>query len=1045
MSAGGNETPSKVLDQLSKLISEGSAVDFEREVKRLSLALKNAEGKFALFFSVCNSRLVEDFVTEELLRATGGHELEIKPEKLGEAGLYGLLEGAPGSATDKVLIVHGLHQLLPTSAHRAVEKGEVLRELQLQRERFRKLGRPVLFWMPEYVYSLIGQRAIDFWSWQTGGHFFPEQLPNTTVVSSIASAGSVNIAVSSGSTVNVGASSSSGSHGEARTTAVNRAENSALEGLQNSSSANDLPPSFIGREALVSEIESLLKDPTKNGVVVSGMWGTGKSTLARYLAAKLRNEFDGNVVIVSGRNLDPKTAMKDVIVRLGASPRIADDELTLRATYHKMLSGRRSLIVFDDVTDVQNVRGIIPDRSSKVIVTTRNNSEALKNLNAIRLGVLTTEEAVTLLRSYIESEGLQDQELLQLASLAGFLPLNLAIIGGLLRSNPGLGVEDLVRGLSKKIDQSDNSEHSSLLLSETLEYAFAEVAKRTVLEPKNWTRLSVFEESFSTEAAHFMILDQGPVVSSELRLEYLLGVLVDHALLYFDSSNERYMMHHAVKLWAKEKLLATDDWHAAKLAHARYYSGVLANAEQLYRLGGSSETEGLAVFDRESTDILAALQFVNSIDSGDGTAADIQSSFASSAGRIFELRVDPNERTKLFELTLNAEPVTSHTTESVRSLVGLADAEMASANLRKALQHLDQALGVADQDKQLADILTRRAQINIQLGKVLDAEKDVSSSLMISEASGDQANIMLNLSLIGRIQVIQGQLEEAVKSLKRAAEIGEELGSPSARGETLFQLGRLYTQRGEYEIAQEVLSQALAISRSHGNTRLQSHILSDLGLLVENTGDLVEAKHLLEEALSIARSNDDLVEVSNVLGLLGATSLKEEDLVKAGRYFEEQRELSERVFGLEHIRTGEAIGNLGLVRQRLGDLEAAKEAYERALEIDKLALGEQHLNLSIHHNNLGNVAFAQGDVEGALNSLFKALEIARSTLGENHPRTGTLLQNISLVLEAAGAYSEAEVLMQKAVEVFQTVLGTEHKETQRAVDFLERLKRNSAS
>jgi tetratricopeptide (TPR) repeat protein len=82
-----------------------------------------------------------------------------------DADIYAELAAAPGQGHP--LFVYGLENVMPsTDSYRA------LGQLNERRGRYQQLGRPVVFWMPEYVLRLIATKAPDFWAWRSGVYEF---------------------------------------------------------------------------------------------------------------------------------------------------------------------------------------------------------------------------------------------------------------------------------------------------------------------------------------------------------------------------------------------------------------------------------------------------------------------------------------------------------------------------------------------------------------------------------------------------------------------------------------------------------------------------------------------------------------------------------------------------------------------------------------------------------------------------------------------------------------------------------------------------------
>ena len=172
-------TRDEVVENIANIYADeilSPANNLDNQLRRLIRAIRNQIGRFALIFAVANERSTRHALSARVVD-------ELKPE-LDPVVLH--LNGKESSLLARLLsmeqksdpiFVHGIELLLPPRASSRRQQNKVLNEMQLSRERFSEMGRPLLLWMPEYVYSLIGQHAVDFWSWQSGGFFFEEPWP----------------------------------------------------------------------------------------------------------------------------------------------------------------------------------------------------------------------------------------------------------------------------------------------------------------------------------------------------------------------------------------------------------------------------------------------------------------------------------------------------------------------------------------------------------------------------------------------------------------------------------------------------------------------------------------------------------------------------------------------------------------------------------------------------------------------------------------------------------------------------------------------------
>jgi hypothetical protein len=214
-----------------------------------------------------------------------------------------------------------------------------------------------------------------------------------------------------------------------------------------------LPPHFLPRREELARLgEAVLADVQRPVVVTSarqttallGMGGAGKSVLAAAFARAIdtRRAFsDGIVWLIIGREPDLFQNFR----LLGASfnddlGRYVDRD-TAQARLPQLLSNKVCLIVLDDVWEMNHAasfRDALGPRC-RLLVTTRD-SGLVDGLEATAhpLDVLSHNSALQLLADWAGEEiGSLPKEAISVAEECGYLPLALAMTGGMIRGKPG--------------------------------------------------------------------------------------------------------------------------------------------------------------------------------------------------------------------------------------------------------------------------------------------------------------------------------------------------------------------------------------------------------------------------------------------------------------------------------------------------------------------------------------------------------------------------------------------------------------------------------
>jgi tetratricopeptide (TPR) repeat protein len=139
----------------------------QEELLALARMLRRARGAFALAFARCNvvpmrERLVA--MLQDALTPAGVtiHETALDANA---PDIPAALSGAPGDGDP--LFVYDLEQTMPSRSPAWAQA-----QLNERRPLYQKLGRPLVFWLPEYALQLIARGAPDFWAWRSGVYEF---------------------------------------------------------------------------------------------------------------------------------------------------------------------------------------------------------------------------------------------------------------------------------------------------------------------------------------------------------------------------------------------------------------------------------------------------------------------------------------------------------------------------------------------------------------------------------------------------------------------------------------------------------------------------------------------------------------------------------------------------------------------------------------------------------------------------------------------------------------------------------------------------------
>ena len=178
------------------------------------------------------------------------------------------------------------------------------------------------------------------------------------------------------------------------------------------------------------QLNSLIADPTRHRTVLWGMRGCGKTQLAASLA-KQCEDADWNLVAwinaVSPESIQSNLVELAKQLQIDTSDQPAQDVIIRRCLDHlKSADPADRLIVFDNVEDINHLRGLMPSGNGLRVVATTTNDTGWEHQdwNRIKVGEFDRRESIDYLLTVTNSDDREAAD--ALADRLGDLPLGLA-------------------------------------------------------------------------------------------------------------------------------------------------------------------------------------------------------------------------------------------------------------------------------------------------------------------------------------------------------------------------------------------------------------------------------------------------------------------------------------------------------------------------------------------------------------------------------------------------------------------------------------------
>ncbi|MEV4508014.1 TIR domain-containing protein [Dactylosporangium sp. NPDC049525] len=211
-----------------------------------------------------------------------------------------------------------------------------------------------------------------------------------------------------------------------------------------------LPPraaDFTGRDDLVGAVMDALKARPRPPVNLYGLPGSGKTTIAVEVAARLGPSRGDTQLYFDLAADDVEGWLGRALGRLGFTQSELPPGAALRGQeFRDRLHRRRPLVFIDNATSSADLWNLLPGQSDAVVlVASREPIYDLPGIRQFPVEPMAEDEAVAFLRAVSgRDEPDQDKAVRAVARITGYLPLAIRIVGALIRARPHWAWSDLV-------------------------------------------------------------------------------------------------------------------------------------------------------------------------------------------------------------------------------------------------------------------------------------------------------------------------------------------------------------------------------------------------------------------------------------------------------------------------------------------------------------------------------------------------------------------------------------------------------------------------
>jgi tetratricopeptide (TPR) repeat protein/transcriptional regulator with XRE-family HTH domain len=772
-----------------------------------------------------------------------------------------------------------------------------------------------------------------------------------------------------------------------------------------------LPAYIQQREAVVSEVYKLLTRPEKSAVVLTGLAGAGKSTLAALVyrhAEKLRTAgqgpFPAPAIWFRGEPSMTMTTFVQMLLRALKQTRAGIEKLTPQDQAMVLLQALKEntapcLLVIDQFEDLLTKKiedtvaystgfkewlEAINNESCdcRILLTARfwplhNHLHRSICLQEHGLKGLEDSEGIALLHN--EGISAPENTLRRAVERCGGHPLALFLLASLLQRHK-FSLQTLL-----------DDPASTLLWQGDIAYEILDSIHEHQLTDEQRQLLSAFSpyrEPVPLEAALFLLEGKRETRAAKIRWYRTLTTLLTQHLLQTTHAGH-YLLHTLIGDYVRQRL---QEGETSQLQQTH------RQASQYYRQLAEAQTPDEQHKERQEHYLVESVWHL--CQAGAYQQAyelmeqyQLYTRLHTTGGNMILL--------ELYSLMLPLEAWGQQGVQPLHVYYYLAEIYRVLGQMERSRSYYEQELEMCRQRSDQAGearVLFHLGWHYHDVGERQRAKYYHEQALCVACAMGDRIAQARAISGLGWFYTCTGDKKEAERCQQEALAICRELGNQEEEGIVLARLATVYEDSEQKELAIEYLEQALIIARITRNPRAEAWRLSNLGKIFADLkrfeqaysnlkqalhlfqqaqdrrgeawmlfrcggvcielGQLQQAEESLEQAFNIFREVRDSWGEAAALDLLGQLCSRQGNIARATIYY--RQALLMRREGGDNWGEGQTLFNIGLLflRQQpalaLAALLLANEIFEKVQSVYRLQVANQ---LDVLQKELGEADF----------------------------------------------------------------------------------------
>ncbi|MGI5241933.1 tetratricopeptide repeat protein [Dactylosporangium sp. CA-139066] len=283
-------------------------------------------------------------------------------------------------------------------------------------------------------------------------------------------------------------------------------------------------------------------------------------------------------------------------------------------------------------------------------------------------------------------------------------------------------------------------------------------------------------------------------------------------------------------------------------------------------------------------------------------------------------------------------------------------------------------------------------------GDYAEAERLYRQALAMLGPLGDEIGVAAIEHQLGMLAMARRDYVEAEARFQRSLTIEQRQGNVAGVATSRLQLGVLAQVRRDHTEAESQYEQALAAFEQVRDQAGIASVHGQLGSIARERGDYAEAARRYRQALAIFDHLGNRPDLASTYHLLGMLAQDQGDYAAAESSYHRSRAIREQLGDLPGLANTH--GRLGMLAQQRGDQAEAERCYRQALTIFE-RLGDR--------SGVASVFGRLGALRAASGRLAEAVELYLQALAIGGPGMADTIRALTMVRAQLGAAAFADV------------------------------------